>query len=91
MRAENQRLQRQALAPVMPDMSLVMGLLGDVLRRQDVSSSRVHSTLSSLIPRDRLALLLAHHELVLLYVHLVVTIATMLGIAGPDRKELLLC
>ena len=47
LRAENQRLQHQTPTPIMPDMSLVMGLLGDVSRRQDVSASRVHSTLSS--------------------------------------------
>ena len=72
----------------MPDMSLVMGLLGDVFRRQDVSASRVHSTLSSLIPRDRFALLPADHELFLPSIPVVVTIATMPGIAPPDWKEL---
>ena len=72
----------------MPNMSLVMGLLGDVFRRQDVSTSRVHSTLSSLIPRDRFALLPTDHELFLPSVPLVASIATMLGIAPPDWKEL---
>ena len=72
----------------MPDMSLVMGLLGDVSHRQDVSASRLHSTLSSLIPRDRFALLPADHELFLPSVPVVVTIATMPGIAPSNWKEL---
>ena len=65
----------------MLDMCRVMGLLGDVFNRQNMSVSRVHSALSSLIPCDRFALLLADHELFLLSVPLVVTIATMIGIA----------
>ena len=86
--AENQRLRRHSLAPAMPDMSLVMGLLGDVFGRQDVPASRIHSTLSSLIPRDRFTLLPANHELFLPSVPLVVSLATMLGIAPVDCKEL---
>ena len=88
LRAEDQRLPRQAPAPIMPDMSLVMGLLGDVFCRQDVSASRVHFALSSLIPRDHFALPPTDHELFLPSVPLVVTITTMLGIAPPDWKEL---
>ena len=72
----------------MPDISLVMGLLGDVSRRQDMSVSRVHSTLSFSVPRDRFALLPVDHDLFLPSVLLVVTIATMLGIAPSDWKEL---
>ena len=64
------------------------GCLVMFFRFQDVSASRVHSTLLSLIPRDRFALLPAHHELYLPSVPLVVTIATMLGIAPPNWKEL---
>ena len=88
LRAENQRLQRQNPAPIMPDMSLVIGLLDDIFRRQDVSASRFHSSLSSLIPRDCFALLPADHELFLPSMPLVVTIATMLGIAPPHWNEL---
>ena len=72
----------------MPDMYLVMGLLGDVFRHQDVSASFFHSALSSLTQRGHFALLRADHELFLPSMPPVVTIATMLGIAPPNRKEL---
>ena len=49
---------------------------------------RVHLALASPIPRDRFALLLVDHELFQPSVLLFVTIATMLGIAPPDWKEL---
>ena len=88
LRAENAQLQKRAPRPQMPDMGLIMSLLRDVLRRTDISASRVHTVLTALIPRDRFALLAHDHELFLPSVPLVVSIATMLGIAPSDRKDL---
>ena len=88
LRAENRGLQHHTRAPIMTDISLVMGLLGDVFRCQDVSASCAQSTFKSLNPRDRFASLRADHELFFPSLPLVVTIATMLGLAPPDWKEL---
>ena len=62
LRTENQRFERQPPAPAMPDLSLVMGFFGDIVHCQEISGPCVHSTLTSMMPRERFALLPSDHE-----------------------------